>query len=307
MKTIVSVSGGLASAYALKLAIDQFGRENVVAVFADVKGTGYSHFWSEFPELEYLLHERFGGESADTYRFLWHLSHALDIDIIRLEDGRSIWAVFGQKRAFALFANKSTFCMASEWLKREMIARWAETTFEAGAYQIALGMGHFEGHRTHNARKWWARRMGYEVNVFSPAADLYTTHKKIIDDCHMMDWLNSTGLELPSAYLNGYTHNNCGGVCVLAGQTQYAMLYRDDFGRYMYAVWQEMRLQTLRGIDATILKITRDDVGRGISLFDFIALIEGDEVNLRDMGKGCSCFTALPAMTTFLAQAAVKA
>jgi hypothetical protein len=307
MKTIVSVSGGLASAYALKLAIDTYGKENVIAVFADVKGTGASHFWSEFPALEMLLHERYGGESPDTYRFLWQVSHALDIDIVRLEDGRSIWAVFGQKRAFALFGGRGLFCMASEWLKREMIAQYAETHFAPVTYQIALGMGYFEGHRTHNAGKWWAQRMGYAVNVFSPLADVYTAHKTIIDECHMMDWLNSVDVDLPAAYSNGYSHNNCGGICVLAGQTQYAMLYRDDRNRYLYAAWQEMRLQRLRGIDATILKITRDGVSTGISLFDFVKMIEAGDVNERDMGKGCSCFTALPAMTTFLAQAAIQA
>ncbi len=75
----------------------------------------------------------------------------------------------------------------------------------------------------------------------------------------------------------------------------------------MYAAWQEMRLQKARNINATILKITREGVSRGISLYDLIPLIEADEINMRDMGKGCSCFTALPMMTTFLAQAAVKA
>lgn len=307
MKTIVSVSGGLASAYALKMAIDRYGKENVIAVFADVKGTGYSHFWSDMPHVESLLHERFGGESADTYRFIWQLSHALDIPIIRLEDGRSIWAVFGQRRAFAMFAGTSTFCMASEWLKREQIAQWVERSgLKKGDYRVALGMSVLEGHRTYNARKWWTRRMGYDVDVFSPFDELYQETRKIADVCVMMDWLNSQDVILPAAYTEGYPHNNCGGICVLAGQSQYVLLYEQDRERYLYAAWQEMRLQTLRNINATILKVTREGNGRGVSLFDFIAMIEAGDVNTRDISVSCSCFTALPAMTAFLAQADVK-
>lgn len=313
MKTILSMSGGLASSFAAKLAIETYGKENCVALFADVKGTAESHFWLSkwFRPYAQLLHERFGGESRDTYQFLWHVSYALDIPIERLEDkeGRSIYAIFGQKKAFSLFANKNKFCMASELLKREVIAQWIEAQgLQEGEYQIVLGMGILEGHRVVNARKWWANRMGYDVQIIAPLIDVYKATKKILDNCIVVDWLNSVSDPdaLPSAYINGLSHNNCGGFCVLMGQTQAEDMYHIDFNGYMYMAWNEMLLHNVVGIDAWILKIERDGVARGISLIEFIEIILAGEVNRKDGGSGCSCFTSLPAMTAFLAQADTK-
>lgn len=285
-KTIVSVSGGFGSAYALKKAIDLYGKDNVIAVFADVKGTGYSHTWSDLPELEYLLHERFGGESRDTYRFLWQLSYALDIDIIRLEDGRSIWSVFAETRSFRLFVNGKFFCKASEALKRVVIADWIDAqSFEAGSIQMVLGMSFWEGHRLYNAQGWWRARLGWDIEVVS-------TLGQYDDDCQMVLWANSIGLEIPKAYSNGLSHNNCGGKCVMAGQTNYAILYRTDFEGFMYAAWQEMRLRTIVGIDATILKDGRKGYDPSLTLVDFAQRVIDDDVDEKDVGKGCSCFTS---------------
>src|SRR5688500_2108834 len=101
MKYVVSISGGLGSAEALRRAIAKLGKENVVAVFADVKGTG-EHVWLGMPTITKLLHERFGGESRDTYRFIWQLSHHFDIPIERLETPKSIWDVFAHRKALRL-------------------------------------------------------------------------------------------------------------------------------------------------------------------------------------------------------------
>ena len=66
MKTIVSVSGGLSSYEALRRVVASRGRQNVVAVFADVKGDGATHApFSPAPAIEPLLHERYGGEARD--------------------------------------------------------------------------------------------------------------------------------------------------------------------------------------------------------------------------------------------------
>jgi hypothetical protein len=295
MKYIVSVSGGLASAYALSKAIACYGKENVIAVFADVKGSGDSHFWSEFPALETLLHERYGGETQDTYRFLWQLSYALDIDILRLSDGRSIWAVFAETKSFRLFVNGKFFCKASEMLKRLVIADWIDTQdFAPESVTMILGMGFWESHRLHNAQGWWRARLGWEIDVMSPL-DRYD------DECQMALWADGIGLELPSAYKKGYSHNNCGAICVMAGQTNYAKLYRDDPERFHYAAWQEMRLRRVVGIDATILKDSRGDgPGRAMTLTDFAERVKIGDVDEKDMGQSCACFTS-SATATLLA------
>ena len=100
---IVSVSGGLSSFEALRRTIEKHGRENTVALFADVKGNGYSHFFSKFPHLSFLLHEYYGGESRDLYRFLWQISYELDIPIERIGSDKSIFTVQAEKRAIRLY------------------------------------------------------------------------------------------------------------------------------------------------------------------------------------------------------------
>lgn len=304
-KIIVSVSGGLGSAYALKMCIEKYGRENVVAVFTDVKGSGYSHFWSDFPHLEYLLHERYGGESRDTYEFLWHLSYALDVPIERLGNDFSIYTVFGLTRSFRLMVGKSFLCKASEWLKREAMANWVEQNFEQGSFRLALGMGIFEGHRVENARHWWSNRLEYDVDVFSPMIEAYNESKFYTDTCTYSDWLNSIEIPAPEAYGQNYPHNNCRKFCVQAGQNQFAAAYEDDFEGYMYMAYQESNLRRKRKIDATILKMERDGVVLPITLIEFVEHIKAGTYNKRDLGGSCSCFTA-PAIATILGQAPLK-
>lgn len=292
MKTILSISGGLGSAYALKLAQDKEGRENVDAVFADVKGTGYSHFWSERPEIETLLHERYGGETRDTYRFIWQIASLLDTPIERLEDGRSIWAVFGETRSFALMVGDKVLCKASEYLKRETIAQWIEARYEPGAYRMALGMGVFEGHRVYKAQGYWRKRLGWDVEVYSPIIEHFQKHRRVWDNCAIADWLNGVGIEAPEAYRQNYLHNNCSQQCVLAGQSQWAWLYKTAPVRYLYAADKERDIRRKLGIAATILSIERDGVKFPVTLYEFIAYIERDEVNEKDLGGSCSCFTS---------------
>jgi hypothetical protein len=305
MKTIVSVSGGLGSAFALDMCIKRYGKENVVAVFADVKGTGYSHFWSEFPHLEYLLHERFGGETRDTYEFLWHLSYALDIPIERLEDGASIWGVAGKSRAFQIVNGNNRLCKASELLKRMTMAAWIEQNFKQGDYRIALGMGIFEGHRVEKSRYWWTERMGYEVDVFSPMIEAYKETKSYSDNCTYADWGNKIELVAPKAYAEDLAHNNCAAKCFMAGQNQWVWVYENDHDGYMYSAYQENNIRRVLGVDATILKMERDGVADGISLFTFIEHIKSGDYNKRDLGGSCGCFTS-SGVASLLSQAPLK-
>lgn len=281
-KYIVSVSGGLGSAEVLRRAIIKYGRENVIAVFADVKGKGF-HQWSRFPSISQLLHERFGGESPDTYRFLWQLSYALDIPIERLEDGRSIWDVFYQKKAFRIVVGSAFYCPASEELKREVIAQWIEKRYREGEFTLLLGMDWDEDHRLKNARFWWAKRLGYAVNIQSLLME------NITDDCHISAVLAGAGVETPKAYANGFSHNNCHQGCVNAGQAHFAQLYKTLPENYLYWAWNEQEINHAIGKGYTILKDTRNGEAKRMSLYDFIPRIESDDYRKFDFG-GCGCF-----------------
>lgn len=289
MKYIVSVSGGLGSAEALKRTIDAHGKDNVVAVFADVKGDASTHFFSQFPEVDKLLHERFGGESRDTYRFIWELSHHFDIPVERLEDGRTVFSVFAKSRAFRVFSGGVFVHKCSELLKREHIAKYIEANYKAGEYEIVLGMGWLEGHRVENAQGYWRRRLGWDVNVTAP-----NMVKPYADNCNTEAWLSAAGIEVPKSYSDGFEHNNCGGGCIAAGQTHYAQLHKARPLVYAYWQYMEMSLNRYWGKDAfvTILKDERGGTSKPMSLAAFEERIKVGDYPKLDWG-GCGCFAPM--------------
>lgn len=283
MKTIVSVSGGLGSAETLKRCIDTYGRENVIAMFADVKGRGDGHYWT-IPTVDALLHERFGGESRDTYRFLWQLSYALDIPIIRLEDGRSIWRVMADNKAIRLFSGGRFVHKCSSELKREAIAMWIVSTQTIGDYQIALGMKWDEQHRVKASQTYWRSRLGWGVNVIAPNG--------FANNADTIAWLKRLGVDIPASYTEGFEHNNCNGGCIAAGQGHFARLYRERPNIYAYWQYQETQLARYIGSPVTILKYQKGGDVFPISLADFVGRIETDQCDMQEVG-GCGCFTQM--------------
>lgn len=289
MKYLVSVSGGLGSAEALRCAIEQYGRENVIAVFADVKGRGDLETFG-MPTVQGLLHERYGGESRDTYRFIWQLSHLLDINIHRIEDGRTIWQVFYERKALSPPGKGFGYCPASEELKSQVIADWIKKNLEPRTFTMLLGMSADEQHRIKKAKENWKARLGYNVEVTSPLLD-----RLLVDNAAIIRWLQKNDIQPPSAYGYGYSHNNCNRVCVLAGQTSYALLYKEDKDAYMHAAWREATWQRATGSKATILVDRRKHKkvnGKGVpmSLYEFAERIErGDIQSSMDVGV-CQCF-----------------
>ncbi len=285
MKTIVSVSGGLSSFEALRRTIEQRGKENVIAVFADVKGRGDNHYWSPAPSIEPLLHERFGGESRDTYRFLWQMSYALDMPIERLEDGRTVFNVFADKRAFRLFVNGLFYAPCSEILKRFIISKWIEANLQPGEYEIALGMKWDEAQRTDKSQHWWRKRLGWDVRVYSPLAE-----RPYVESCDISVQARRLGLDVSSSYDAGFEHDNCSGGCVNAGQGHYANLYEVRELVYLYWAWQEYHLNRYWGKTATILKSERGGKTTPMTLYEFIPRIKAGDYRRMDIG-GCGCFS----------------
>jgi hypothetical protein len=283
-KYIVSVSGGLGSAEALKRTIERYGKENTVAVFADAKGDGLTHTFSAAPVVDALLHERYGGESRDLYRFLWQLSAHFEIPIERLEDGRTIWRVFADNRAFRLFSGGVFVHKCSDELKRQTMKRYILSHYQQGTYAIVLGMGWDEPHRVTTAQAYWRRELGWAVDVLAPNADA-----PYVDNCTVERWIHAAGIETPAAYTDGFEHNNCGGGCISAGQGHFANLYKTRKDVYLYWAYMEAQIQRVIGKRVTILKDERGGETRPLSLYEFIPRIEAGDYRKLDWG-GCGCF-----------------
>jgi hypothetical protein len=302
MITIVSVSGGLSSAEALRRCVEEYGRENVVAVFADVKGDGHEHwFHPAGRHVARLLHERYGGEAPDLYRFLWRLAYVTGVPIERLEheDRKTIWSHIMDKRAFRLYSGGFFYVPCSERGKRERIARWIEDHYEPGEYQIALGMDWSEDSRVRNSQVYWRRRLGWDVEVFSPLA-----WKPYADNCTISAWAHRSGLTMPEAYTLGMEHNNCNGGCVAAGQTQFYLLWQ--YRHLVFAYWRDMEAAIrAQGVDATILKDERGGSARPMTLAEFEQRLERGDVAKRDTTP-CMCYIS-PGAADFLSQAPLKA
>lgn len=290
MRYIVSVSGGLGSTEALKRTIETHGKENVAAVFADVKGHGSSHYWSAAPVVDELLHERYGGESRDTYRFLWQIAYHFDIPIVRLEGLPSVWRVFADNRAFRVFAGGGFVHKCSELLKRGAIKKHIQVNYPNRDYEIVLGMGWDEQHRVEKAQAHWRRELGWDVNVTAP-----NTSAPIADNCSTERWLQAAGIELPASYIEGFEHNNCNGGCIAAGQAHFANLYKTRREIYLYWAYMEQAIQCYLGKFVTILKDERGGFAKPMSLYSFIPRIEVGDYAKLDYG-GCGCFVGQPTL-----------
>jgi hypothetical protein len=284
MKYIVSISGGLGSAEALKRAIARYGKENIIALFADVKGTG-EHAWLGMPTITKLLHERFGGESRELYRFLWQLSYHFDIPIERLETKSSTWDVWYQRKALRLVVNGAFFCPASEELKRAIIANWIKKNLTDGEYTIVLGMGWDEEHRLKKSQFYWRKTLNWDVNVISLNAE-----KPFASNEATALYFMQSDIEISSSYADGLEHDNCNGLCSQAGQGHYATIYHKRPLVYLYGAWMELHLGRAIGHEYTILKDERGGKTKRLSLYQFIERIESGDYRAQDF-QACSCMS----------------
>ena len=85
MKYVVMFSGGIGSWASARRLVDQHGADNVICLFADVKGDNDT----DNPHI---------GEDEDTYRFIDDAIAQLGCQYVRVADGRNIWEVFRDKR-----------------------------------------------------------------------------------------------------------------------------------------------------------------------------------------------------------------
>lgn len=204
MKYIVSFSGGVGSAMSAELAVNRYGRENVILLFADT-----------------LI------EDDSLYQFNTAVSDYVQVPITRIADGRDPWQVFEQEK----FIGNSRIDPCSKILKRNLIHKWIRSNFSSSAVQIFVGIDCTEEHRLTRVveanKPYIYRSLLIEEDVFIFHSD-------------KLKWCSDRGIEIPRLYQLGFPHDNCGGFCIKAGLAQFKLLYEKLPARYK---WHEDKEQ----------------------------------------------------------------
>jgi 3'-phosphoadenosine 5'-phosphosulfate sulfotransferase (PAPS reductase)/FAD synthetase len=255
---VVMFSGGLGSWAAAKLVAERHGTDNLTLLFADTKI-----------------------EDEDLYRFLDEAAANVGGNLVRIADGRDPWQVFFDER----FLGNSKVDPCSKILKRKLKDRWLEEHFDPANTTVCVGIDWSEIHRFETLRQRGADAgWTYQAPLCDPP---YLSKREIAE------WLDREGIKRPRLYGLGFTHNNCGGFCVKAGQAHFKRLLETMPERYAYHERKEQEIRALLG-DVSILRDRSvKGGGRPLTLAEFRERCQsGQQCDLFDWG-GCGCFAEL--------------
>lgn len=250
-------SGGITSWAVARMVVERHGKEAVTFLFADTNA-----------------------EDEDLHRFNREAAAMLGGEVVRVADPqeRDPWDVFEDDR----FLGNTRLANCSKFLKQMPARRWVTENTDPEDSVLHIGIDWTETHRIPANRAGWAPwRVEYPL-----------TEPPLRDKDHWIAEARKAGLEPPRLYELGFSHNNCGGACVRAGQGQWAHLLEVFPERYAYAEMREERLRDKLGKDVAILRDRRGGTTKPMTLKAFRERIEaGRAVDADDIG-GCGCFTA---------------
>lgn len=257
MKHVVMFSGGIGSWAAAKRVVQRHGTEHLTLLFTDT-----------------LM------EDEDLYRFLDDAQVNLGVPITRIAEGRTPWQVFFDER----FLGNSLVDPCSKILKRQMAERWLRDHCDPAETYVYVGIDWTEEHRFTTLE---ARHRGAGWTYLAPLCDPPLRVK-----IQMLDALAAEGIRPPRLYAMGFSHNNCGGFCVKAGQGHFALLLQHMPERYRYHEQQEQAIRAHLDRDVSILTDrSGDGKKKPLTLRAFRERVEaGYEFDRFDIG-GCGCFT----------------
>ena len=255
MQHVVMFSGGVGSWAAAKRVAEKHGTDNLILLFADT-----------------LI------EDEDLYRFLDEAAANVGGRLVKVAEGRDPWQVFFDVR----FLGNSRVDPCSRILKREFLRRWLDEHCDPASTTVYLGIDWTEAHRFERAQRYWV--------PWRVEAPLCEPPYLLKDD--MLAALRAEGIRPPRLYELGFSHNNCGGFCVKAGQAHFALLYRTMPERYLYHERREQELRDFLGKNVAILVDRRGGGARPMTLREFRERLEANDkqLDLFEWG-GCGCFS----------------
>lgn len=251
---VVMFSGGIGSWCAAKRVREANPDADVVALFADTKM-----------------------EDEDLYRFVQQGAKALSLRLVTVSDGRTPWEVFRDER----FLGNSRVDPCSRILKREITHGWLFGNYDPREVLVYVGIDWSESHRYERIRDRWASAgWTYLAPMCNPP---YLTKHQMLDEAKAM------GVDAPRLYSMGFSHNNCGGFCVKAGQAHFENLLRQMPERYRWHEAQEEEIRAELG-DVAIMRDRTGGVSRPLTMREFRERLEGQRsFDPLDWG-GCGCF-----------------
>ena len=255
MKHIVFYSGGIGSWGTAKRVIKKEGKGNVILLFTDT-----------------LI------EDEDLYRFIDETVKEMDVEYVYLKDGRTPWEVFKDVR----YLGNSRLAQCSHLLKQKPADRWIKENYQANECILYLGIDWTEEHRTKKPIEHWNP---YQVE-FPMCEEPY------LDKNDLLKELNDLGIETPKLYKLGFSHNNCGGFCVRAGQGHFKNLLEQKPELYKHHEEKEQEMREFLDKDVSILRRQIKGVKQRLTLKQLREEIEQDNldnIDLFDFG-GCGCF-----------------
>lgn len=297
MEHIIMFSGGATSYYTAKLVVEQYGRDRCRLLFTDTLIEDKSLYKFNLQVLRKLFGIRVqsllrdcetlpDAEENIKERKIRLLQLARNVSfttekMIWLQDGRTPWEVFRDKR----FIGNSRIAPCSHVLKQQVARNFLEENYSPDQVQIYLGIHSSERDRFYGTNQRKGAKSHWEPwAVKSPLCDRYDVGQKTI-----MDSIESDGLDLPLLYKMKFSHNNCGGFCVRAGQKQFKQLLNAFPSRYSYHENQESDLREFLDTDATILTKVREGEKIRLSLKELRNTTAED-----DFLSGCGCFIDPP-------------
>jgi 3'-phosphoadenosine 5'-phosphosulfate sulfotransferase (PAPS reductase)/FAD synthetase len=219
---VVQYSGGIGSwATALRVA-KRHGTDKLILLAADTKV-----------------------EDPDLWRFVADSAAHLGVEPVIVTDGRTPWQVFADKQ----FLGNSRIAPCSVHLKQKPCRAWLTANADPADTILYVGIDWSEQRRVPAIEHGWT-----PWQVQFPMCDPpYLTKRQ------MLDWARAEGLRTPRLYDEAFSHNNCFGACVRAGQRQWRHLLEVAPERYLAAEAEEEKLRAQLG-NVAILKERRRGV-----------------------------------------------
>lgn len=219
-------------------------------------------------------------EDQDTYRFLIEAAANVGAPLTVICEGRTPWEVMFDED----FLGNSLKDPCSRILKREMIDKWLTENCDRPMTSVYVGIDWTEEHRYTALRDF---RLAEGWHYYAPLCD-----KPLTSKLDLLADLRSQGIKPPRMYEMGFSHNNCGGFCIKAGQGHYANLLRTMPKRYAKHEANEERIRAQIGKDVSIMTDRRGDgKKKPLTLRDLRLRIEAKgQVDMQDIG-GCGCFS----------------